>query len=190
MGNRFPSAHWHSMGIGGRIPPLLGVNDPRRTKEGRYLIAHAHEVTMDKRFPSTHWLPMGLGGAESAAPWVRAARRKNSRGETPNTVHFGHTVASQVSGRMPGPPVARAFCPPPFFAKSGSGGQSGQYWARRPLNGLARDAPATSRWLDFGESGGRHAVAALSCRRSDTRPGTGQPKMLEMESLKPRMWWR
>ena len=34
---------------------------------------------------------------------------------------------------MPGPPVARAFCSPPFFAKSGSGGQSGQYWARRPI---------------------------------------------------------
>ena len=28
----------------------------------------------EKRFPSTHWLTMGLGGAETAAPWVEAAR--------------------------------------------------------------------------------------------------------------------
>jgi hypothetical protein len=54
------------------------VNDPRRIKEGRYLIAHAHEGTMEKRFPSTHWLFMGLGGAESAAPW---------RSRTPNLPH-------------------------------------------------------------------------------------------------------
>jgi hypothetical protein len=68
------------------------------------------------------------------------ASRWRGTGETPNTVHFGHTVASQVSGRMPGPPGARAFCPPPFFAKSGSGGQSGQYWARRPFSNTAETA--------------------------------------------------
>ena len=32
---------------------------------------------------------------------------------------LAHGMASQVSGRMPGPPVARAFCPPPFFAMLG-----------------------------------------------------------------------
>ena len=32
------------------------------TKEGRYLIAHAQELTMKKRFPSTHWRVMGIGG--------------------------------------------------------------------------------------------------------------------------------
>ncbi len=52
---------------------VVGVG--RRIKEGRYLIAHAHEGTMGKRFPSAHWLVMGLGGSESAAPWVNAARR-------------------------------------------------------------------------------------------------------------------
>jgi hypothetical protein len=39
-----------------------------KTKEGRYLIAHAHEWTMGKRFPFTHWLIMGIGGSETAAP--------------------------------------------------------------------------------------------------------------------------
>jgi hypothetical protein len=39
-------------------------------KEGRFLIAHAHEGTMKSGSPSTHWLFMGFGGAESAAPWL------------------------------------------------------------------------------------------------------------------------
>jgi hypothetical protein len=68
MGKRYPSTHWLSMGFGGRIPPLLVVNDPRANKEGRYLIAHAHEGTMGKRLPATHWLSMGHGGSASAAP--------------------------------------------------------------------------------------------------------------------------
>jgi hypothetical protein len=42
--------------------------EKRRTKEGRYLIAHDHEGTMGKRFPFTHWLFMGIGGSETAAP--------------------------------------------------------------------------------------------------------------------------
>jgi hypothetical protein len=50
------------MDIGGRIPPLLGVNELRWSKEGRYLIALAHERTMGKRFPFTHWLIMDIGG--------------------------------------------------------------------------------------------------------------------------------
>ena len=37
-------------------------------KEGRYPIAHAHEVTMKRGFPFAHWLFMGLGGSETAAP--------------------------------------------------------------------------------------------------------------------------
>ena len=44
-------------------------------KEGRYPIAHAHEVTMKRGFPFAHWLSMGLGGSETAAPWMKAARR-------------------------------------------------------------------------------------------------------------------
>jgi hypothetical protein len=36
MGKRFPSAHWLTMGIGGPIPPLLGVEVARRHKEGRF----------------------------------------------------------------------------------------------------------------------------------------------------------
>jgi hypothetical protein len=51
-----------------RIPPLLGVNEWRRAKERRYLIAHAHEGTMGEWFPTAHWLTMGLGGSESGAP--------------------------------------------------------------------------------------------------------------------------
>jgi hypothetical protein len=52
---------------------MAGVSD-EDAKEGRYLIALAHEGTMGKRFPSTHWLFMGHGGAESAAPWVAGLR--------------------------------------------------------------------------------------------------------------------
>jgi uncharacterized Rossmann fold enzyme len=44
------------------------VKAARCHKEGRYLIAHAHEGDNEKRFPSIHWLTMGLGGSESAAP--------------------------------------------------------------------------------------------------------------------------
>jgi hypothetical protein len=50
------------MGIGGRIPPLLGMDESRWSKEGRYLIALAHGQTMGKRVPFTHWLIMGVGG--------------------------------------------------------------------------------------------------------------------------------
>jgi hypothetical protein len=34
-----------------RSPPLLGGKGARRTKEGRYLIAHAHEGTMGSGSP-------------------------------------------------------------------------------------------------------------------------------------------
>jgi hypothetical protein len=44
-------------------------------KEGRCLIAHAHEGTMKRGFPFAHWLSMGLGGSESAAPWMKAPQR-------------------------------------------------------------------------------------------------------------------
>ena len=68
--------------------------------------------------------PSGWGGDGH----VRQGNNKNGAqpsrlcwrtGVSPNTVHFGHAMASQVSGRMPGPPVARAFGPPPFFATPG-----------------------------------------------------------------------
>jgi hypothetical protein len=57
-----------------------------------------------------------MGGETRSACGVVLSRFIGRRAGTPSTVHFGHGMAVQVSGRMPGPPVARAFCPPPFFA--------------------------------------------------------------------------
>ena len=82
------------MGLGGRIPPLLGVNDPRGIKEGRYLIAHAHEGTMKSGSPSAHWLTMGIGGPIPPLLGVEVARRhKEGRfRQTPRFVWYVQTA--------------------------------------------------------------------------------------------------
>ena len=64
-----------------------------------------------------------------------------SRGVSPNAVHlslFSRASRRMAAGRMPAPPVVRAFCPRP---ETPSHGQSGQYWASRPVNSESPAAP-------------------------------------------------
>ena len=56
----------------GAVNTKAHTKAPRWLKEGRYLIALDHEVTVRSGSLPLIGLFMGFGGSESAAPWVAA----------------------------------------------------------------------------------------------------------------------
>jgi len=68
------------------LRPLNGcmtgnVRERRWSKEGRYLIALAHETTMGKRFPFTHPASPRLCRDKFGSPWASADGFRRSLGE-------------------------------------------------------------------------------------------------------------